>query len=278
MKVESLHIYPVKGCRAVDVTEAALEQRGLAHDRRWMIVDENYKFVTQREVPAMAAIETAIAGDMLALGLNGSAIGIDFPSPHAPKHTVTIWKQQVEAYTAGAAADKWISQALGFRAHLVWQGGLPRNIASSQATPDTPTSFADDFPVLVALAESLADLNTRMPYPLPMNRFRPNIVVSGAPAWSEDTWRKIRIRGTVIDLPKPCLRCVVTTTDQQAGTRGDDNEPLKTLKTFRLMREPGMTGVVFGQNGIPESTGVIHVGDTVEIAQSQAAPAFGRPV
>ncbi|MBL8712814.1 MAG: MOSC domain-containing protein [Alphaproteobacteria bacterium] len=274
MKVESLHIYPVKGCRAVDVTEAALEQRGLAHDRRWMIVDENYKFATQREVPAMAAIETAIAGDMLALGLNGSAIGIDFPSPHAQKHTVTIWKQQVEAYAAGAAADKWVSQALGFRAHLVWQGGLPRTIASSQAEPDTPTSFADDFPVLVTLAESLADLNTRMAHPLPMNRFRPNIVISGAPAWSEDTWRKIRIRGTVIDLPKPCLRCAVTTTDQQLGLRSPDNEPLKTLKTFRLMREPGMTGVVFGQNGIPESTGVVHVGDTVEITQTQTTPAL----
>ncbi len=274
MKVESLHIYPVKGCRAVDVTEAALEQRGLARDRRWMIVDENYKFVTQRDVPAMAAIETAIAGDMLALGYNGSAVGIDFPSPSAPKHTVTIWKQQVEAYTAGASADKWISSALGFRAHLVWQGGLPRSIGSSQAERDTPTSFADEFPVLVTLAESLHDLNTRMPHPLPMNRFRPNIVVSGAPAWAEDTWRKIRIRGTVIDLPKPCLRCVVTATDQQAGTRGDDNEPLKTLKAFRLMRAPGMTGVVFGQNGIPESTGVIHVGDTVEIAESQTAPSL----
>lgn len=239
-----------------------------------MIVDENYKFVTQREVPAMAAIETAIAGDMLALGLNGSAIGIDFPSNHAPKHTVTIWKQQVEAYTAGAAADKWVSAALGIRAHLVWQGGLPRSIGSAQAARDTPTSFADDFPVLVTLAESLADLNTKMPYPLPMNRFRPNIVISGAPAWAEDAWRKISIRGIVIDLPKPCLRCVVTTTDQQHGTRADDNEPLKTLKTFRLMREPGMIGVVFGQNGIPETTGVIHAGDTVQVAESQPAPAF----
>lgn len=239
-----------------------------------MIVDENYKFVTQREVPHMAAIETAIAGDMLALGYNGSAIGIDFPAPHAPKHTVTIWKQQVEAYAAGAAADKWITSALGFRAHLVWQGGLPRNIASVQAEPDTPTSFADDFPVLVTLRESLDDLNTRMAHPLPMNRFRSNIVVSGAPAWAEDTWRKIRIRGTVINLPKPCLRCVVTATDQQLGILGDDNEPLKTLKTFRLMREPGMTGVVFGQNGIPEGTGVIHVGDTVEVAESQPAPAL----
>lgn len=274
MKVESLHIYPVKGCRAVDVTEAALERRGLAHDRRWMIVDENYKFVTQREVPAMAAIETAIAGDMLALGYNGSAIGIDFPSPHAPKHTVTIWKQQVEAYTAGASADKWITSALGFRAHLVWQGGLPRNIASTQATPDTPTSFADDFPVLVTLKESLDDLNARMAHPLPMNRFRPNIVVSGAPAWSEDAWRKISIRGIAIDLPKPCLRCVVTATDQQHGVRGEDNEPLKTLKTFRLMREPGMTGTVFGQNGIPESTGVIHAGDAVEITETQTPPAL----
>ncbi|MDF3025646.1 MAG: hypothetical protein K0R10_3007 [Alphaproteobacteria bacterium] len=274
MKVESLHIYPVKGCRAVDVTEAAIERRGLAHDRRWMIVDENYKFVTQREVPAMAAIETAIAGDMLALGLNGSAIGIDFPTPNAPKHTVTIWKQQVEAYTAGAAADKWITSALGFRAHLVWQGGLPRSIASTQATPDTPTSFADDFPLLVTVSESLADLNTKMPAPLPMNRFRPNIVVTGAPAWAEDMWRKIRIRDVVIDLPKPCLRCVVTATDQQHGMRGEDNEPLKTLKTFRLMREAGMTGVVLGQNGIPEGTGVIHLGDTVEVAECQAAPAF----
>ena len=180
----------------------------------------------------------------------------------------------MEAYTAGASADKWITAALGFRAHLVWQGGLPRNIASAQAEPDTPTSFADDFPLLVTLAESLADLNTRMPAPLPMNRFRPNIVVSGAPAWDEDTWRKISIRGVVIDLPKPCLRCIVTATDQQAGARGPDNEPLKTLKTFRLMREPGMTGTVFGQNGIPESTGVVHVGDTVGITETQSPPAL----
>jgi len=238
-----------------------------------MIVDENLKFITQRELPKLGAIETAVAGDMLALAHDGSAIAVSFPSPAAKKLSVTIWKQQVEAYAAEAGADKWISGVLGIPARLVWQGGLHRDIGSTQAARGTPTSFADDFPVLVTVKESLDDLNARMAAPVPMNRFRPNIVISGAKAWDEDGWRRLRIGNVVIDLPKPCLRCIVTTTDQETGARAGA-EPLATLKTFRLMREPGMTGTVFGQNGIPENAGVLHLGDGVEIIETQSPPAL----
>jgi uncharacterized protein YcbX len=282
MRVKSLHIYPVKGCRGIDLNEAAIERRGLAHDRRYMIVDATGRFITQREQPRLATIETAI-DDNGALNLSTAGGGITVtPDTNAPRLPVTLWKQQIEGHAVSAEADAWLSDYLGMPVRLVWQGDLPR-AASEKYAPGAPSSYADDFPLLVAVAESLDDLNARLvtpgAAPLPMNRFRPNIVVEGAAAWAEDGWRKITILGTgggvTIDLPKPCTRCVVTTTDQHTGAK-ESPEPLATLKKFRFLRTPDLTGTVFAQNGVPLSTGRIKTGDSVHVAESQTPPEFVR--
>jgi uncharacterized protein YcbX len=273
MKVESLHIYPVKGLRAVDLDTATLEPRGFQHDRRWMLVDENGKFLTQREHPKLATLSAEVTGHGVRISGNGAPIVVPKPGKDVQRMPVTLWKQPIEGYLAWAEAQDWFSAFLGIPCKLVYQGDLPRAASTQYAAEGTMVSYADGFPLLVTLTSSLEDLNRRMPQALPMNRFRPNIVISGAPAWAEDGWKKIRIAGVTLDIVKPCLRCVVTTTDQQTGAK-ESNEPLATLKTFRLLRQPGLTGVVFGQNAVPGSLGTLKVGDRVDILESQSPPDF----
>lgn len=274
MRVDSLHIYPVKGCRAVDLAEAAVERRGLAHDRRWMIVDRDGKFMSQREHPGLATIETGIDDAHITLSAAGAGrIRVPLPAQDAEKVKAVLWKQDVEGYSGGAEADRWLGEYLGVPCRLVWQGGLPREVSPKYSAPGTQTSYADGFPLLITATSSLKDLNNRMPAPLPMNRFRPNIVIGNSAAWEEDRWKKIRVGGIEIDISKPCTRCVVTTTDQKTGAK-DSPEPLKTLKGFRLLRTPDIAGVVFGWNAVPVSEGRIKTGDSVEVLATQQPPAF----
>lgn len=272
MKVESLHIYPVKGLRAVDLDAATVEPRGLAHDRRWMLVDAAGKFITQREQPKLATLKADVTDGGLRLSGEHGSITVPQPDSGAERLPVILWKQNIEGYVAAPEANAWLSGFLGAPCRLVWQGDLPR-ATSEQYAPGGTVSYADGFPLLITVAASLGDLNRRMPQPLPMNRFRPNIVVAGAAPWAEDGWKKIRIGAVTLDIVKPCTRCVVTTTDQYTGEK-DSNEPLNTLKTFRLLRQPGLTGVVFGQNAVPAVTGTVKVGDAVDILDTRTPPVF----
>ncbi len=270
MKVASLHIYPVKGIHAVDLQEAAVEKRGLLHDRRWMIVDAAGKFITQREMPKLATLRADITQAGLRLHYDQDSIDVA-----APRNTETmqvrVWKTEVMAKPADGSVNQWLGDYMGSTVALVFQDDAHRPISKEWSNPGDETSFADDFPLLIAHTASLDDLNRRMPKPLPMNRFRPNIVIDGKEPWVEDTWKRIRIGGVEIDIVKPCVRCIVTTTDQESGTR-DGAEPIATLKTFRLSKQPGIAGVLFAQNAIPRSFGGIRVGDKVEVLQTQNPP------
>jgi uncharacterized protein YcbX len=272
MRVESLHIYPVKGLRAIDLQSSTVEPRGLGHDRRWMLVDEGGKFISQREHPKLATLNADITDEGIHISHASGSLTVVRPTSDGERLPVTLWKQPIEGYRAAPNADKWFSDFLGVPCRLVYQGDLPRPV-SEQYAPGHYASYADGFPILITVTASLNDLNQRMPQPLPMNRFRPNIVISGAAPWSEDAWKKIRIGDVTLDIVKPCLRCVVTTTDQASGAK-ESNEPLATLKNFRLLRQPGLTGVVFGQNAVPAGLGTIKTGDTVEVLESQSPPAF----
>lgn len=273
MKIESLHIYPVKGLRGIDMKTSVLELRGLAHDRRWMLVDAQGKFMSQREQPRMALLNADIVPEGLRLSDGANAITVTTPGQQAERLAVTLWKQSIEGYLAAREVNDWLSQFLGQPCRLVYQGGLPRQVSRDYAPEDTHASYADGFPLLITNTASLDDLNRRMGKTIPMNRFRPSITVSGARPWAEDRWKKLRVANVTLDIVKPCLRCIVTTTDQQSGFR-DGNEPLATLKAFRLLRQPGLTGVVFGQNAIPLKEGVLSVGDAVEVVETQTPPAF----
>ncbi len=259
MQISALHIYPIKGCRGVSVTSAMVEDIGLADDRRYLVVDNNGKFLSQREVPAMARI-------VVTATLTGWQLAYDHYAPIqiTPVHTgvtrlVTIWRNTSTVVDQGNEVAEWLSQVLGQPCRLVRMAlGYRRHVDPKYAThPSDAVSFADGYASLITNEASLLDLNTRLEIPIGMDRFRPNIVVSGAEAWAEDNWRELQVGHVAMTAVKPCARCTVTTTDQLTGER--IHEPLATLSTFRKQA----LGVIFGQNLVHRGSGVIQVGDPV---------------
>lgn len=269
MRIASLHIHPVKGMRAVDLTSATVEPRGLAGDRRWLAVDANGVFLTQRSHAHMATITTAITPRGIMLSADGfGSIEIDRPSG-ALRRTVHVWSSEVNAAATGAEASAFLSDVIGEEAHLVYMDEQALRLKTSVWTPDpVPVSFADAFPVLVATTGSLAALNFDIEKhggaPVPMARFRPNIVVECDDAFAEDAWPALRIGAVVLDLVKPSDRCIVTTTDQQTGER-KGKEPLASLARIHRSTDPRINGVIFGENAVPRTIGKVRVGEAVEI-------------
>lgn len=269
MHLSALHIYPVKSCRGLSVSTAELDDHGLVDDRRFMVVSaEDGKFLTQRTHPRMALIETALTPDILVLSSAGHD-SVTIPrNASAGVRTVTVWKSTTSADDCGDEPAEWLSDFLGLSLRLVRMGGtFQRPIVKPTAQPGDVVSFADGYPLLVISEETLADLNDRLiakqEEPLPMNRFRPNLVVAGCAPYGEDAWTKVRIGGVILRHAGPCARCVVTTTDQLTAVRG--KEPLRTLATYR--RDPeDPTDVNFGVNLIHETKrGTLRVGDRVEL-------------
>ena len=270
--LSAIYVYPVKSCRGVSLAEATLDERGLLHDRQFLIVDVQDRFLTQRSTPALARILTASHDDGIQLEQAATGtIRVPWHRPDAPNRTVTVWRDTVLAYDAGDEVADWLSDTLGQPCRLVSTGERSRRQVPDDRLPATrrtvtsdaaPVAFPDAFPLLVLSEESLADLNRRLdePEPLPMDRFRPNLVVSGcAEPYAEDTWPTYRIGTGRFFSAGPCGRCVVTTTDQRTLERG--KEPLRTLAGYR--RTAGGE-VVFGQNVIHASPGArLRVGDEV---------------
>ena len=263
----ALHVYPVKGCRGLAPAAAWAGARGLEGDRRWMIVDGAGRFVSQRTRPRLAIVAPEPSCGSLVLRALGREplvvpLGPDGgPAGGAPAAAVTVWRDTVAARDAGAAAAAWFGALLGEAARLVFMpDDTRRAVDPAFAVPGDIVSFADGFPWLLISEESLADLNARLPRPLPMSRFRPNLVVSGCAPYAEDGWRTLRIGEAVFRVVKPCARCAVTTVDQETG-EADGPEPLRTLARYR--RVGG--GVMFGQNLLAEKTGELRVGAPVEI-------------
>ena len=261
MHVTSLHCYPIKGCRGHDLDAADVELLGIRDDRRLMVVDASDRFISQREVAALATVEPKRTGLRLELLAGNATFATDIQLDGAPR-AVQIWNDRVTAVDQGDAAAEWFADVIGQRCRLVAFGERSRRAINPYFTPrhDAQTSFTDGFPLLGVLEESLADLNSRLDAPVPMARFRPSIVVRGAPAWSEDGWRGMTIGVLEVDGVKPCARCVVTTTDQQTGARHPEQEPLRTLSSFRVQRP---FGTIFGMNIVPRTAGRIAVGDAV---------------
>jgi uncharacterized protein YcbX len=265
--ITALNIYPVKSCRGMPLAAAELTRTGLLDDRHWMLVRPNGRFVTQRELPRMALIGTQVG----AAGLTLTAPGM--PSITVPRvvagnsRPVTVWKFDGRGLDCGEDAAAWVTKYLATELSLVaFDADHPR-ACSAEWTQGVHsiTEFADGFPILVISQASLADLNARLPTPLPMERFRPNVVIEGVGAFDEDRIHELRVGDVTLRLVKPCSRCSITTTDQQRGEL-DGVEPLRTLKEFRFDRE--LRGVTFGQNAIVVG-GVgrrLRVGDAFEIA------------
>jgi uncharacterized protein YcbX len=255
--VASLHVYPVKGARAIDVGSAQLGIEGLATqdvgDREWMLVDAGGRFITQRSHRSLALVGVAIRDRQLLLSFPGHPeILIDLARAHAPSRDVVVWRSSVRGFDEGDAVANAASAFLGEPLRLVrFDPALPRACNPDYAGDSgAHTRYADGYPVLVIGAQSLRDLNGRLAAKgeaaLPMNRFRPNIVVDGLDAFDEDHVDTLAIGGAVLKMVKPCIRCEVTTIDQATAIAGV--EPLLTLSAYR--QHSTLQGIHFGMNAI----------------------------
>lgn len=259
IRLTGLNIHPIKSARAIPLDESAVDEFGLRYDRRWMVVDEAGVFLSQRHHPRLALVVPSISDGTLQVDAPGMPT---LETPLHPKATVstsvTVWRDSCPATWVGGSAAEWFSEYLGCPCALVHMADQAvRLVDPAFAPPGARVSFADGFPFLLISEESLADLNGRLAAPLPMNRFRPNLVVAGGEPYAEDGWDWIEIGGLRLRVVKPCDRCVVTTTDQSTGERGQ--EPLRTLATYR--KRDGL--VLFGQNVVHEGRGRLRVGDEV---------------
>lgn len=269
-RLQSIHVHPVKAFRALAPGEAGVEPWGLAGDRRWALIDDGGKVVSQRREPrvALAAAELLPGGGirLSAPGMEPLEVTVPRPVGTVP---VAIFQDKVEAVPAeDAAAHAWCSDYLGADVRLVHMDdpATRRPVDPDYAFEGETVSFADGFPLLLTTTASLDALNSLIARgdhadegPLPMDRFRPNIVVSGTEAWAEDDWSRLAIGEVVFRVAKTCGRCVVTTTDQATAARG--REPLHTLGRHRRLGGK----LVFGQNLVARSRGTIRVGDPVTI-------------
>jgi uncharacterized protein YcbX len=255
--VGALTLYPLKGAAGIALDRAEVRTTGLAHagvaDREWMAVDDDGVFVTQREVPRLALVGTAVEDGRLVLTATGRApIALDVEPRAADSRPVQVWSAHVRGHDAGDAAADWLSSTIGERVRVVrFDAAHPRRVNPQYAGDSgAHVRFADGYPLLVIGRASLDELNARLAAkgaaPLPMNRFRPNVVLDGLAPHDEDHLASIAIDGVVLKPVKPCTRCEVTTTDQATARRG--SEPLATLSTYRLDARLG--GITFGMNAI----------------------------
>ena len=264
LTVTSLTIYPVKSLAGISVHSAQLENRGFKYDREWMVVTESGQFLTQRELAPMALIQTAILEHTLRLTMPlGDSIEVPLSIEKAQAGAkivdVKVWKDNCKALDQGDEVAGMLSRYLEKKVRLVRMEPAFKRIVDQEYadSADNVVSFADAFPVLVIGDESLAELNRRLEYPLPMNRFRPNITVGGSAPFAEDEWSEIAIDHVKLSIVKACDRCQITTIDQD--TAEASKEPLKTLSLFRKVDGK----VMFGQNAIPQNNGEIRLGDKV---------------
>lgn len=249
VRVGGLHVYPFKSAQGLARECVRLMPTGLERDRHWMAVDPRGKFLSQRTHPLLARIATSLDEDALHLSAPGlPTLRLELVQA-GEMLEVQVWDDRCRGIDQGRAAADWISSLLGEPASLVRVPEDPRRLANAAyaGLNAPPLTFADGFQLLVCNSASLADLNARMPQPLPMERFRPNIVLDGLPAFAEDRIETLNIGAVVLRLVKPCARCVITSTDQLTGERSTN--PLPVLRTFRFDRV--LKGVTFGENAIP---------------------------
>ncbi len=261
--VAELWIYPVKSCQGISLETAQVTHKGFAGDRQWMIVDQGGKFITQRTHPQLARVQTELSNDYLTLKFEQQAPLQISTQQRGDLIPVTVWRSQTQAIDQGDAAATWFSQILDMPCRLVRQS--PEHVRP--INPDyalwenQPVSFADGYPILLTNTASLAELNQRIGEPnIPMNRFRPNLVVHGDRPFAEDDWQHFKINGLEFVTAKPCERCVVTTTDQKSGDRSPSQEPLRTLRQFRYQPQQG---ILFGINLMPKEIGSLTIGNHV---------------
>ena len=269
LRLSQIYIYPVKSLRGIAVNETELTDRGPQWDRRWMLVDPEGTFLSQRELSEMALLQPQLDGDQLRIAdLRGGREDLKFPlevPAGASGITVSIWQDHCEALLVGEAADAWFSEALGTPCRLVFMPDTSRRpVDPKYAKGEEVVSFADGYPYLILGEQSMLDLNNRLPEPIEIIRFRPNLVFSGGAPFAEDNWRQLLIGAAQFRGTKPCARCQIPTIDLHTGQ--SSKEPTRTLATFRRDGNKVLSGL--NACWEPEMSGghtVIKIGDPVRI-------------
>jgi len=262
--LSQLYVYPVKSLAGISVSEWPVDKNGLQFDRKWMLIDAERQFLSQRRLPKMALIKTRIEKDMLVLSAPSQD---DLHLPLFPEDgediDVVIWHEHCRAKTVSAAADAWLSVFLQTECGLVYHPENRQRIVDQKyAEPDDQTAFSDGFPFLILSEASLAELNNALENPVSIVRFRPNIVIAGCEAYAEDTWRLIKINDIEFRLPKPCSRCAVPGIEPESAIR--QTEPLATMNQLRRWQNK----VYFGQNALHNHEGALKIGTNVAVLMS----------
>ncbi len=281
IQLVGLHLYPLKGARGISLKRWLVDRRGLRFDRRWMLVDGDGVFLSQRTLPRLALVRprlgdrsgTVLIGDELPRTLRleapeGDPLNIPLEPAVGDELVAEIWGDRVGVLAPSPVADDWFTRFLDTPCRLVFLPDDSRRSTDPEYAPGHEVGLADGYPFLLLSTASLEELNRRLVDPLPMNRFRPNLVVNATDPHEEDRWARLRIGGLDFTVVKPCARCAVTTVDQASGDRG--KEPLRTLATYR--NRDGK--VYFGQNLVHRGRGWIQVGDSVVpgVAEPFAGP------
>lgn len=264
MKVHSLWVYPVKSLAGICVDELELDDFGPAGDRRWMIVDEEGHFVTQRSHPELATIQVSLVEGQVQLGIPGQ--GSFTLKPTGERITTLVWRDWTSALLGRPDASEALSRFCSSSVRFVYMPDDSfRRVDPERVKERRRVSFADGFPLLVTNLSSLEELNSRLQVPVEMRRFRPNVVVQGAAPWDEDHWRELDLGACRLSLVKPCSRCVMTTVDPDLGVKDPATQPLKTLSGYRRTED----GVIFGMNAVHNSAGRIQVGDSITMIKTE---------
>lgn len=260
--VQDLYLYPIKSLGGIRVQQAEVEERGFRYDRRWMLVDAQGEFVTQRVHPQLSLLQVTLEKPaLLVTDKLDPARRLAFPLDQADGNemNVQIWGDQVLAQEVGVEVSQWFSDFLGMDVHLVVMPERShRKMDPRYAVRAESVSFADGMPYVIIGQSSLDDLNQRLNEPVRMDRFRPNLVVSGGAPFAEDQLKHLQIGAVEFQVVKPCARCVMITVDQQTGVRG--KEPLQTLSAYRTVNNK----VYFGQNAVALTHGIVSVGDPIQ--------------
>lgn len=262
LTLTELNIYPVKSCAGISLDSVQLDRFGPRMDRRWALVDDKGVAITQRDDARLALVKTQLLSDTLILRLGGESIEVPFAGNDTQECQLRVWADEVSALDAGQAAAAWLSKNLDRKCRLAY---IPddsiRLVDDNYASAGETLGFADAFPVLLISQASLDDLNSRLETAVPMNRFRPNLVVSGCEPFAEDSWRRIRVGEVEFDLVKPCDRCVVPSIDQRTAER--DAKINRVLASYR--RRDGK--IYFGQNLLYRGVGKLHLSSPVEVIE-----------
>ncbi|RZS96059.1 MOSC domain-containing protein [Cecembia calidifontis] len=261
MFLQDIYVYPIKSLGGIRLDAAKLEEKGIQFDRRWMLVDREGVFLSQRTLTQMALLQVQLFDDRMEVFekfQSKNKLQIPFHTHSENLIDVTIWEDTVKGQVVKKEINDWFSEILGLDCRLVLMPeSTKRRLKPKYAIHGESVSFADGMPYLIIGQSSLDDLNAKLRVPVPMDRFRPNLVFNGAAPFEEDSWGKVKIGEAVFKVTKPCARCVMTTVDQETGEKG--KEPLKTLAAYRTVQNQ----VMFGQNMLLLEGSQIQVGDKI---------------